>query len=365
MIPKLYKKLESEQMTYVCDFNRCSSCVSTETLNGEKLLTLRTDTNDNAAQKVISGMIIKAKANSYQTPQMYIVKNTLKNLDGTIEINCEHIKNLAYSAIVWEYASTTAKTPQQIINIMKNNGLEFPLNMNFISTITKKGVIENIEAGTKFGEVLSGQGGFLNIFGGELEFDNRNITLKKEIGTLRDYPLRYGSNISSAQQSESIENTYSHCLPYGKVSYSKNNLGTDIVEKTITTTEEIAIPNSVCPYHRTIPICCDLVSQGYIVYQNGTGYDEAREAMKTFALGIAKSKKYYQRNVSLTIDFDSTLEDMKNFHLGDTVPIILDVFGTKAISKINKYEFDSLNEKYSKLVLGELKLTLADVLLGR
>ncbi|MCI6652172.1 MAG: hypothetical protein MSH11_01925 [Ruminococcus sp.] len=35
---------------------------------------------------------------------------------------------------------------------------------------------------------------------------------------MKDFQIRYGSNISDYTQSESCDGTYSHVLPYGKVS---------------------------------------------------------------------------------------------------------------------------------------------------
>ncbi len=361
MIPKLYSKVSNIASSFICNINNCSYCRSTETLNGDKILELKTDVNDAAAEMLCSGLTIMAKANNYQEPQFYTITETIRKTDGSIEISCNHIKNLAYSTILDSQEFSNEYTPTEIFEMLN---IKLPYSMKFESNIVNKKRPNAIDHCTKFGDFLSNDNGLVRLFNAELEFDNKTIYFKDKIGTISNYKLKYGSNISSAQQVESAENLYSHVLPYGKVNYI-NSISKESKKKIITTTDEVEIPDSVCVYHRTIPVSCDLISQNYTVYSNGAGYAEVREAMKTFALGVAKAHGYNNRKVSISIDFDSALDDMQALRLGDTVTVVLNKFGTTATARISNYEYDCLLERYTKFDIGTPIVTLADILTRR
>ena len=51
--------------------------------------------------------------------------------------------------------------------------------------------------------------------------------------------------------------------------------------------------------------------------------------------------------------------------LCDSVRVILDNFGTKATAKITEATYDSLLERWDKLIIGDARITVADVILNR
>lgn len=70
-------------------------------------------------------------------------------------------------------------------------------------------------------------------------------------------------------------------------------------------------------------------------------------------------------NVSISITLRAELDEMAQIGLCDTVKVVLDNFGTEATAKITEATYDSLMERWDKLVVGTARVTVADVILNR
>ena len=70
-------------------------------------------------------------------------------------------------------------------------------------------------------------------------------------------------------------------------------------------------------------------------------------------------------SVNITIDVAETLKNLENCKLCDTVQVYFEPLGFSASAKIVKTEYDVLLEKYTKIELGTIKKTIADLFSGK
>ncbi|MEE3499285.1 MAG: phage tail spike protein [Ruminococcus bromii] len=209
------------------------------------------------------------------------------------------------------------------------------------------------------------RGRLLELFGGEYDYNNLQIIHKNRLGSVKNFSLRYGSNISDATQIEDATNMYSHILPYADIKDS----GKDDAKIPISTINPIEIHNNMCPFQRIFLLDCTEQMTEYSVnphqgdYINNP-YETVRNRLAELAQIYATKEKLGQPNISISVTHRAELDEMKQITLGDTVNVILDNLGTKATARITSTEYDVLNERWNILQVGESKVTIAQVLLN-
>ena len=110
--------------------------------------------------------------------------------------------------------------------------------------------------------------------------------------------------------------------------------------------------------------CTDML-ENYEVGDKGTGYAECQVAMTNYARTYAANNNLGKLSVSISVTLRAELDEMQEIGLCDSVKVILDNFGTKATAKITEATYDSLLERWDKLIIGDARITVADVILNR
>lgn len=369
MLPKLYDEFLTASAgygkTYLGTLNCCTKCKVKEVRNGSYTLSLETTVNDDCAEMISSQKIIGAKANPFDDIQYFEIQRTERGLDGIIKVEAKHVKDFCFQICSEgdltpdHYVSYESGTPKQIWD---------RLTSAYISTQTPFSFSSNISVSRRFslglniaeslGNILGGkEGSFLDTWGGEFHWDNYKIELLSSRGKVTDYPIRYGSNISEAKQTESCEATYTHILPYGKVSNGTHKINSFA--------PLYAIPNNQSLYTKVFMLDCTDLLDNYVVGDRGENYEICRTAMTAYASTYAANHNLGKLSVSISVTLRSELDEMAAIGLCDTVRIILDNFGTKATAKITEATYDSLLERWDKLVIGEARVTVADVIINR
>ena len=125
------------------------------------------------------------------------------------------------------------------------------------------------------------------------------------------------------------------------------------------------IPNTQSLYTKVFMLDCTDMLENYEVGEKGTGYDTCRTAMTNYARTYAANNNLGKLSVSISVTLRAELDEMQEIGLCDTVKVILDNFGTKATAKITEVTYDSLLERWDKLIIGDARITVADVILNR
>lgn len=374
MQPILYKsnttKAEFENNNGLGFFNQCTKCVVTEERNGLYELSMTILPTDRLSKAVAVGMFIKVKSNPHDSPQIFEIYS-MSVTDKSIEINAQHVKYIANGNVISE-AFTATGTP---VNVW--NGFEYLLALDnvfeFESDITTSlKVIAAKDRPVRLGEMLGGiDGSFLDTYGGEYHYDNFKIKLLKSRGIETGVCLRYGSNISSYKQDSDINTVYTHFLPYAYVSVEDTNGNAKDYQMAVTL-DLINLENDSLTYQRALAYdFSDEFSEDKLLVPLSGGaplnWSDLRNKLDSI------SQKYIQTNytalteisTNITVDIADELKKLSDCKLCDTVGIYYEPLDVTAKAKIIKTEYDSLNEKYSKIELGSVKKTIADLFSGK
>ena len=386
MLPILYEKNTTKS-----DFDKnglgfvrnCVKCNAVEERNGIYELELGLSPTDRLAKDILPGRFLKAKSNPYDNPQIFEIYQTSVT-DTLITAKGQHFKYIANGSIISERpaASLTDKTPTQAWNAVQEylepqNYLEFYSDINTLGTVTAANARP-----VRLGEFLMGvKGSMLDVFGGEFHYDNFKIELLSQRGTNSGAVVRYGSNISSYKQDGDISTVYTHIIPYAIVQVKDGVTYESLGERVIFLSEyklEIAAilneayPNSA-PHSSYLSylkglsydFSDDFTDDKLIEYSGGVNYNwqELETKLRTVA------KKYVVENsaaltdvsVNITIDTAESLKNLQHCKLCDTVQVYFEPLNYYSTAKIVKTYYDCLLEKYTKLELGVVKKTIADL----
>ena len=381
MLPLLYKSNTAKN-----DFNNnglgfvknCTKCKVTEVSNGLYELELEMLTNDRLADSIAVSMFVKAKANPHDRPQIFEIYQ-MSVTDTKITAKAQHLKYIAGGNVIDKlFNSDIAMTPVETWNNIQSD-LYLENLFTFDSDITTKAIVTaGRDCHIRLGDFLSGSdGSMLDTFGGEFHYDNFKIELLKNRGSETGIALRYGSNISTYQQDSDSSTVYSHLLPYAivKAEYyrSDDSRGENAGERMVYA-DLIDLENNTLTYKRALTYdFSDEFTEDddiAIVYEESgviSNWSDLTTKLNTVAAQYV-NKNYTaltEISVNITVDVAETLKNLENCKLCDTVQVYFEPLGFSASAKIVKTEYDVLLEKYTKIELGTIKKTIADLFSGK
>ena len=371
MLPKLYDSFATETAAGPVDFigtlTHCTKCLVTENTDSEYTLELETTVNDPPAASLISQRILGVKPNPTDPVQYFELQGTSRSLNGRIQATAKHVKNY-FNQLTSEgdisATDTTISftlTPLQIYDKLFSDG--------YISDITGFSFTSDILTALPFsvgfnnpvsmGNILGGvEGSMLDVFGGEFKYDNYDIRFLRARGKEQNYALRYGENISSANQSEDISVCYSHIRPWGTVSRTDG-------KSIILFADEYEIPNNECRTKKVLPLDCSDAVQKMQVGTQGQGYADAQAALTAYAQIYASANGIGKVRVGIQVTSRAELDGMLGIGLCDTVKVILDNYGITTKAKITSVTYNALLERWEKMTVGKIPATLADIILDK
>lgn len=374
MIPLLYPKNTKKSDFFTSNglgfFDKCLKCVVAEERNAGYELECEILRTDRLSKNVTPGAFIKVRANAKDEPQAFEIYQVTTN-ETKIKINAQHVKYfLNYNSTTEPFASETGTPTELWAELQRflavDNPFEFYTDINSTHTILK-----NVEINLSAGEILAGvRGSFLDIFGGELHFDNFAVNFLQNRGEQTGVCLRYGSNISSTEQTADNITVFSHILPYAYV-YRKVEGDDWNIEQMYLARPSGAIDiTSVANLEYKKVLMLDLTDQMQDVIVEW--YDDppipkpsslsaAIERLNTEAMEYINqyTNELTYPSTSIKIDTTETLNGLQNLGLCDSIYIMIN--NEKTTAKITKYVYDSLAEKYTEIELGKQKKDLSSV----
>lgn len=377
MLPILYRSntLKEEFKNNGLGFiKNCKKCIVTEVRNGLYELELEMLITDRLADSIADGMFIKAKPNIKDEPQLFEIYS-LSVTDTKITAKAQHIRYIADGNIITERKSpppegTPVECFEQIQYLLEErilNPFEFDSDITTSAAVTAAS-----ERPIRLGDFLSGiRGSMLDVFGGEFYYDNFNISLLKSRGNDSGVCLRYGANISSCRQDSDISTVYSYLVPYAYVKAQNIDTGEMLDDMALYLHESIDLENEILTYKRALAYdFSDEFTDDTLLFRTNGGPDnwnELVDKLETVAQNyIIKNKSALtEPTVNIVVDVDETLNVLSDCGLCDTVKVCFEPLGTSVNAKIIRTEFDVLLEKYSKIELGVMKKTIADLFDGK
>ena len=353
MIPILYSKAETvtqlvaDKTNGVGRLADATSCKVQEDRNGAFTLSMTYPISGIHYADIVIGGCIKAKPNELADPQLFRIYHISKPLNGMVTIDAQHLSYDLSKAVVKPFSAKgiTTVTSGMISNMIGGIGFSFSSDINNGDSQFTNDHPQSFRA------LLGGQeGSVLDVFGGEYEFNNEKVILHAHRGSDNGVVIRYGKNLTSVQQDENIESTYTAVYPY-VLNSDQETIAGDL--QTVVSTSEPKI------------LALDLSSE--FKEEDGTPTAaqinaKAQEYIKANNIGVPK--------VSLDVSFVQLwqtqeykeIAPLERVSLCDTVTVKYEKLGVDAKAKVITTVYDVLAERYDSITLGDAKSSLASTI---
>lgn len=359
MIPILYAKNENTFTHNGIGFLKdATKCTVTEERNGSYECSLQYPITGQWYDQITEGCIIKAKANDTSEPQLFRIYKSSKPLKGIVTYSAEHI-SYDLNGIPTLGFSVKNVTPQTAITrAIQDAGLPSAFTaISDISTLNSTTILTPCSVRA----ILGGQAGsVLDVWGGEFEFDNFVVKLHKHRGSDRGVSIEYGKNLKDLKQEANIVDCYTHLMPYAR--YSVDGEGDEKIEVYVYLSEKVLPLNSAENIGHSKAYIMDFTDRF------GEGEEITEEALRAKATAYAAAAELGVPKVNITVSFIQLwqTEEYKNIAplervmMCDTVAVRFSKLGVTASAKVIKTTYNTLEEKYDSVELGDAKSSFAD-----
>lgn len=222
--PILYKANETNfEHLGVSVLSDASKCHVSREKNGIYILEFDYPVNGKDVEKIKEGMYIKSDA-GYRTKNQRFVVSKITKTQNEFKIYCQHISQVKTTMNAIRPDITITGSALMALSTWRDNLLdsrdEFFVQSDITTVNSTTWKVETIENAR---DALGGKAGsILDIWGGEYEFDNLNITLHKSMGIDNPTIIAYGKNLLDLEQEQSILETYTSVFPFKKYTDENN-----------------------------------------------------------------------------------------------------------------------------------------------
>lgn len=322
----------------------CIEYTVTHEVNGEYEFSMKYPITGEHFDELAIDYFVTAIPDNLTPAQPFRIYRITKPLNGVVTVYARHI-SYDMSGIVVEPFSAgslteamtvlpTKCTPASPVTIQTDRTVATGITLSEPRTLWK---------------LLGGQAGsFLDVYGGEWDFNGLTATLKTRLGSDRGVEIRYGKNMTALEQDATIESTYSGVYPY----WYDEESGTVVI-----------LPE------KYVNISGALVSGRVLLLDLSGDFDDAPtvEQLRARAEQYIAANSVGSAKTSWKVSFQS-LEDenraLESVMLGDTLKVKYSALGVDATSRVVKVEFDGLKERYKTVTIGRVKQNLAAIIVG-
>ena len=223
--PILYKANETNfEHLGVSVLSDASKCYVSRERNGIYILEFDYPVNGKDVDKIKEGMYIKADA-GYRTKNQRFIVSKITKTQNDFKLYCQHISQVKTTMnAIRPDITVTSVSAMGALRAWRDNLLdsreEFFVQSDISTLNSTTWKVENIENAR---DALGGKAGsILDVWGGEYEFDNLNITLHKSMGIDNPTIIAYGKNLLDLEQEQSILETYTSVFPFKKYTDDNN-----------------------------------------------------------------------------------------------------------------------------------------------
>lgn len=352
MIPILYEKDETSFTTNGLGRLRdCVSAVCSEERNGVYELDFDYPMDGVNFDRIKCGRIVAVTHDEGGDIQPFDIVGYERPIDGIVTFHCVHIS----------YRQTALTVSGININSLAGAftmlGTSTPTNpFTYWTDKTSTGFLasgDNVPHSVR--QVLGGmEGSILDAYGGEYEWDRFTVKLWNNRGSVKNFTIRYGLNLTDYKEEMDFSDTYTSVIPYW---YGQDNKGNDVCVKGNEVSSSYPPFNG---YNRCIPL--DLTSK----FEG----KPTPAQLETEATAYLNSNQPYMPAQSIEVDFVritdeneyKQFENLQKCRLCDIVNVVFPQYSMSGQFKVVKTEWDVLMERYKKLELGTLSTSLSEAL---
>ena len=339
VIPILFEKTETSFLSNgIGRLSDALSCVVTEERNGQYELKMVYPITGVHYSEITHSRIIFAQPAEGKSNQAFRIYKITKPSGGRVTVLAQHISYQLTSIITSPFEGAG---PSEAAAGMKSNAsttCPFTITTNITSATPFK-----IETPTSIRNAIGGmEGSFLELYGGEIEWDMYNVYINTARGSNRGKVVSYGKNITSMQQEENIDKVITGIYPY----YNGDEY-VELTEKilTVQTTE-------VYPYQRIQSL--DMTKYFGDVPSEAELRTRAQEYLTKNTLGVPR----------LTIKA-AFIDDENHVpvNLCDTVTVYYAPLGVSIQAEVVKLEYNVLLERYETMTVGSVQDSILDAVI--
>lgn len=325
-------------------------CVVSHEVNGIYELMMRYPITGLHFDELLINYFIMAVPDSVADAQPFRIYRITKPLNGIVTVYARHISYDMAGIIVEPF---TAGTLTEAMQVLPNHCT--PASPFTIQTRRAVSTGMTIEAPRPLWKLLGGQeGSFLDVYGGEWDFDGLTATLENELGSDRGVEVRYGKNMTDLEQDASLESTYSGVYPYWWDEESSTLV--TLPEKYITivgasVSDRIMLLDCSGDFEEA-PTQQQLRDRAN-AYITANSVGSAQVSWKVSFVQLSKAGEY---------ELQETLEQVR---LGDTIKVKYETLGVDATSRAIKTEYDVMADNYRAVTIGRVKQNLAAIIVGQ
>lgn len=354
MIPILYDKTET---TFTSNgLGRLSdtiSCLVTEERNGMYEVEMTYPIDGMHYSDITLGCFVAVKPSRYGDVQPFEVYKISKPIDGIVTINAAHISYRLSKIPVMPFTAPTIGSA--LAGLVTYSAETNPFNF-----WTDKGTAAQYDQTIPKScrECIGGsEGSLLDIYGGELEWDVYTVKLWNERGSNKGYTIRYGVNLVTLEQEESIENTITGICPYWHGTADGLDVTVTLPEKTVDSPYA-----AFFPYKRTVVV--DFTED----FETEPTEDQLRSIAQTYVQRNGIGIPSVNLNISFvnlpdTLEYQGTVT-IEDVSLCDIVTVEFEKLGVMATAKVITTVWDVLRDRYDSIEVGDAKSTLADTIVS-
>ena len=354
MKPVLYRADTEDFTTFgIGVLSEAISCNVVEERNGGFECTLKYPSTGHLYKEIRKDRIIKAKPNDTKDPQAFRIYKISTPINGIITVSAQHISYDLSGVAVLPFSMTAAHPSLVIQQIMEHATRPHSFTVTANSSAPSNFKVETPKS---LRACIGGSNGsMLSVWGGELEWDNFNVTLHVKRGTKTDVVIEYGKNLTDLKHESDNSGVYTELLPYA-VKKAENEGEEDEVITLPEQTLQIVDSSLLTP--RTLILdMTDRFNDEEPVTETALRA-KARDYIDSHPLGVETS--------SITVSFEPLWKQpeyaavLERLCLCDTVTVRHTALGITATSKVIKTDYDVLSEKYNSITLGSSKTNLAE-----
>lgn len=350
MIPVLFKANAVDFSTFgIGVLADCISCEVSEERNGAYELVLQYPVTGRNYGELSTERIIKAKPNDTADDQAFRIYRITTPIDGVVTVYAQHISydlsNIA--ALTWSSESISPALAMQRVFQNTATTHNFTCQTDY-SEAKPFSVAKPQSVRACLGGVA---GSFLDLWGGEYEWDNFHVIHHQGRGQHTGVVIEYGKNLTELEHDSDITEVYTDLLPYAVISAEDGS-------ETVVTLAEVLLPIADTTLTQRKTLIRD--------FTDSFGEEEAitEDALRTKAQTYLENNPLGVEVPALTVSFEPLWKQpeyaavLERVSLCDTVTIRHSALGIIAKVKVITTVYDTLAEKYVSITLGSGKANL-------
>lgn len=321
------------------------SCIVTHEVNGEYELRMTYPVTGERYADIAENLVVWAEPDNLTPAQAFRIYRITRPLNGIVTIYARHIAYDMSGIVVKPFTASSLTTA--LSSIAPNSSPSCPFTITSTRTVATQ---MKVSVPTPLWGLLGGQqGSFLDIYGGEWDFNNYTADLKTHLGTDRGVTVRYGKNLTKLEQDVTIEATYAGVFPfwYDEESGVLVKLSTDYISIPGATGSRLLLLDFSDEWE-TAPTEVQLQARAN-AYITANDPGTPKISWKVNMAMLSQSEEF------------ANLAILEQVMIGDTIHVYYEPMNLTASARAVKLEYDVLLERYNSVTLGRVKANMAKI----